>query len=121
MTVSRRCVFREAAFVSVKGEAALERGFFFECGIPAPVSTEPPQGPGTKPDITRCPATTTRRTDTMPSARQYLLSQAAHCRRKADDCRDPDIAQELRRLAARFEEEARSQPVLNLQLATQMQ
>jgi hypothetical protein len=57
----------------------------------------------------------------MPSARQYLLNQAEHCRRTADNCRDADIAQELRRLAARFEEEARAQPMLNLQLAAQVQ
>ncbi len=56
----------------------------------------------------------------MHSARQYLLNQAEHCRRTADDCRDAEIAQELRRLAARFEEEARSQPLMNLQLAPQM-
>jgi hypothetical protein len=105
----------------LKGEAALVSAASFLCVILVPVFTEPSQRTGTKPGITRCRATPTDRPDIMPSARQYLLSQAEHCRRTADGCRDADIAQELRRLAARFEEEARSQPLINLQLAPQMQ
>lgn len=41
------------------------------------------------------------------TAQQYLLSQAEHCRRAADDAADPFVAEELRRLAADFERRAR--------------
>jgi len=49
------------------------------------------------------------RETTRPSmtAQQYLLSQAEHCRRTADDSSDPFVAEELRRLAAEFERRAR--------------
>ena len=45
----------------------------------------------------------------MQTAQQYLLSQAEHCRRAASDCTDPEIAEELRQLAAQFDREARAQ------------
>jgi len=56
----------------------------------------------------------------MQTAKQYLLSQAEHCRRAASDCGDPEIADELRRLAKRFEEEARARLLPALQIAAQM-
>ena len=56
----------------------------------------------------------------MQTAQQYLLNQAEHCRRTASDCGDPEIADELRRLAKCFEEEARLQPRLGLQTVLQM-
>lgn len=40
------------------------------------------------------------------TAQQYLLSQAEHCRRTADETGDPFVAAELRRLAAEFERSA---------------
>ena len=40
------------------------------------------------------------------TSQQYLLSQAEHCRRAADDSYDPFIADQLRRLAEAFEHEA---------------
>jgi len=56
----------------------------------------------------------------MQTAKQYLLNQAEHCRRAASDCGDPEIADELRRLAKRFEEEARVLLLPALQIAPQM-
>ena len=41
------------------------------------------------------------------TAQQYLLSQAEHCRRSAEDNADPFLADELRRLADEFERKAR--------------
>jgi hypothetical protein len=43
------------------------------------------------------------------TAQQYLLSQAEHCRRTAEDSSDPFVAAELQRLAAMFEQKARSE------------
>jgi hypothetical protein len=40
------------------------------------------------------------------TAQQYLLSQAEHCRRTADDSSDSFVAEELRRLAVEFERRA---------------
>jgi hypothetical protein len=37
------------------------------------------------------------------TARQFLLSESHYCRKRAADCADPFIAQELRRLAEKFE------------------
>jgi hypothetical protein len=45
----------------------------------------------------------------MQTAQQYLLSQAEHCRRTASDCADPEMAEELHRLAVQFDREARAQ------------
>ena len=42
------------------------------------------------------------------TAQQYLLSQAEHCRRTADDSSDPFIAEQLRRLAEMFQRKAQS-------------
>ena len=42
------------------------------------------------------------------TAQQYLLSQAEHCRRAAGDAADPFAAEELFRLAATFERQARN-------------
>ena len=44
------------------------------------------------------------------TAQQYLLTQAEHCRRIADDAVDAFVADELRRLAADFERKARAEP-----------
>jgi hypothetical protein len=41
------------------------------------------------------------------TAQQYLLNQAEHCRRSAEDNADPFLAEELRRLADEFERKAR--------------
>lgn len=41
------------------------------------------------------------------TAQQYLLSQAEHCRRSAEDATDAFIAEQLRKLAAEFERRAR--------------
>lgn len=43
------------------------------------------------------------------TAQQYLLSQAEHCRRSAEDTADPFIADQLRRLAEDFERRAREE------------
>ena len=43
----------------------------------------------------------------MMTAQQYLLNQAEHCRRTAEDSSDPFVAEELKRLAEEFEEKAR--------------
>lgn len=43
------------------------------------------------------------------TAQQYLLNQAEHCRRTADDHVDGFVADELRRLAAEFERRAVSE------------
>lgn len=40
------------------------------------------------------------------TAQRYLLSQAEHCRRAADEQADPFVADELRRLAEEFERKA---------------
>jgi hypothetical protein len=40
------------------------------------------------------------------TSREYLLSQAEHCRRTADESADRFVAQELQRLAKEFEEKA---------------
>jgi hypothetical protein len=40
------------------------------------------------------------------TSREYLLSQAEHCRRTADESADGFVAQELKRLAKEFEEKA---------------
>jgi hypothetical protein len=40
------------------------------------------------------------------TSRDYLLSQAEHCRRTADESTDRFVAQELKRLAREFEEKA---------------
>jgi hypothetical protein len=37
------------------------------------------------------------------TARQFLLSESNYCRKRAAGCADPFIAQELRRLAEKFE------------------
>jgi hypothetical protein len=50
------------------------------------------------------------------TAQQYLLSQAEHCRRSADDNADPFVADELRRLAEEFERKARRETAERLQL-----
>lgn len=42
------------------------------------------------------------------TARQYLLSQAEHCRRVAAGTSDPFIVEELQRLASDFERRARA-------------
>ena len=41
------------------------------------------------------------------TSREYLLSQAEHCRRTADESVDRFVAAELKRLAKEFEEKAR--------------
>jgi hypothetical protein len=41
------------------------------------------------------------------TSREYLLSQAEHCRRAAADSADRFVAQELKRLALEFEAMAR--------------
>ncbi len=41
------------------------------------------------------------------TSREYLLSQAEHCRRIAADTADRFIAEELKRLAREFEDKAR--------------
>jgi len=41
------------------------------------------------------------------TAQEYLLNQAEHCRRAAEDASDPFVAEELSRLAAEFEQKAR--------------
>jgi len=41
------------------------------------------------------------------TAREYLLSQAEHCRRVAEDAADPFVAEALQRLASDFEARAR--------------
>lgn len=43
------------------------------------------------------------------TAQQYLLSQAEHCRRSAEDAADAFVAEQLRRLAEDFERKARAQ------------
>lgn len=40
------------------------------------------------------------------TSRDYLLSQAEHCRRTADESTDSFVVQELNRLAREFEERA---------------
>jgi hypothetical protein len=47
-------------------------------------------------------------TDRAPkmTSREYLLSQAEHCRRTADDIADRFIAEELKRMAQNFEAQA---------------
>ncbi|HMJ42923.1 MAG TPA: hypothetical protein VK522_11665 [Pseudolabrys sp.] len=40
------------------------------------------------------------------TSREYLLSQAEHCRRTADESVDRFVAQELKRLAQEFEKKA---------------
>ena len=40
------------------------------------------------------------------TAKQFLLSESRYCRRRAANCVDPFLAQELRRLADRFEQTA---------------
>jgi hypothetical protein len=47
----------------------------------------------------------TKNERTMTS-QEYLLSQAEHCRRAADESADRFVAQELKRLAKEFEEKA---------------
>lgn len=42
------------------------------------------------------------------TSRQYLLSQAEHCRRSAEEAADAFIAEQLRRLAEEFERKARA-------------
>ena len=46
--------------------------------------------------------------DRTMTALQYLLSQAEHCRRVAEDTSDPFIAEEMQRLASDFERRARA-------------
>jgi hypothetical protein len=41
------------------------------------------------------------------TAQEYLLNQAEHCRRTADEIADRFVAEELKRLASAFEEQAR--------------
>lgn len=41
------------------------------------------------------------------TSREYLLSQAEHCRRTADEIADRFFAEELKRLAREFEAKAR--------------
>ena len=43
----------------------------------------------------------------MMTAQQYLLNQAEHCRRTAEQANDPFVADELKRLAEEFAEKAR--------------
>lgn len=40
------------------------------------------------------------------TSQEYLLSQAEHCRRTADESADRFVAQELKRLAQEFEKKA---------------
>jgi hypothetical protein len=40
------------------------------------------------------------------TARQFLLSESLYCRKRAADCPDPFLAEELRSLAERFERTA---------------
>jgi hypothetical protein len=40
------------------------------------------------------------------TAKQILLSESLYCRRRAADCTDPFLAEELRRLADGFERTA---------------
>ncbi len=40
----------------------------------------------------------------MQTAQQYLLNQAEHCRRAAEDSDDGETADALRRLATQFEQ-----------------
>jgi hypothetical protein len=40
------------------------------------------------------------------TAKQILLSESLYCRRRAADCADPFLAEELRRLADGFERTA---------------
>jgi len=40
------------------------------------------------------------------TARQFLLSESFYCRLRAARCLDPFLAEELRRLAERFEQTA---------------
>jgi hypothetical protein len=40
------------------------------------------------------------------TARQFLLSESSYCRRRAERCPDPFLAEELRRLAECFEQTA---------------
>lgn len=50
-------------------------------------------------------------TSSRMTAQRYLLSQAEHCRRSADDHGDPFVAAELRRLADEFERKANGSPL----------
>ena len=43
------------------------------------------------------------------TAQQYLLNQAEHCRRAAEDAADAFVSEQLRRLAADFERKAQEQ------------
>ena len=46
------------------------------------------------------------------TASQFLLSESLYCRKRAADCPDPFLAEELRRLAERFKRTAEAaQPV----------
>lgn len=40
------------------------------------------------------------------TAKQFLLRESTYCRRRAASCADPFLAEELRRLAERFERTA---------------
>lgn len=42
------------------------------------------------------------------TAEQYLLHQAEHCRRRAEDVGDPFVRAELRQLAEQFESRAQT-------------
>lgn len=44
------------------------------------------------------------------TAEQYLLNEGEYCRWRAARCADPFIAEELRRLAERFERTAAARP-----------
>lgn len=48
------------------------------------------------------------------TAQQYLLSQAEHCRRTADDSSDPFVAEQLRRLAEMFQRKAQGREIQDL-------
>jgi hypothetical protein len=44
------------------------------------------------------------------TAKQYLLNEGEYCRWRAARCADPFIAEQLRRLAERFERTAAARP-----------
>lgn len=49
------------------------------------------------------------------TSREYLLSQAEHCRRTADESADRFVAEELKRLAKEFEKKAQHAVVASSQ------
>lgn len=63
-------------------------------------------GTGTKAPESRCQPLTTNQKEHAMTARQFLLSESSYCRKRAADCTDRYIAEELRRLAEQFERTA---------------